>query len=126
MQATAVPTADISIQMHDLSSETIPDKTGPVVQRQALTKIIGEWETPEYEIQDVIIGGRTVSPFSNTMGAHSTAWVAHIDAVRRHLVGTTLGQGISWLLDTINVDLDSPLRKLDGYIAVCTRDRASC
>ncbi|PSL29135.1 hypothetical protein CLV42_107282 [Chitinophaga ginsengisoli] len=117
MQATAVPTTDVSIQTHDLSSETIPDEPGPVIQRQALTKIIGEWNASEYEIDDVIIGGRTVSPFSNTMGAHSTAWVAHIDAVRRHLVGTTLSQGITWLLDTINEDLDSPLRKLDGYIA---------
>jgi hypothetical protein len=118
MQAATTAAADISIQTHDLQRETRADEKDPVIQRQALTKIVGEWEMQdsEYEIHDVIIGGRTLSPFSNTMGAHSTAWVAHIDAVRRHLVGTTLNQGITWLLATIDEDLDSPLRKLDGYI----------
>jgi len=116
MQGATPLTADVTVQTYNLLPETAPNADGTVIQRQALTKIIGEWEEQDYEIQDVIIGGRTLSPFSNTMGAHSTAWVAHIDAVRRHLVGTTLTQGIGWLLTTIDEDLDSPLRKLDGYI----------
>ncbi|OMP78054.1 hypothetical protein [[Flexibacter] sp. ATCC 35208] len=98
-----------------ISQPAVVQKTA-VIQRQALTKIVGEWNTDNYDIYDVIIGGRTLSPFSNTMGAHSTAWVAHIDAIRRHLVGTTMSVGIDWFLGTINEDLDSPLRKLDGYI----------
>ncbi len=109
------------------------------LQPMALTRITGKWEDEpqkndmdlsdlqqndvvasphegEYEIDDVVIGGRTPSPFTNTMGAHSTAWVAHIDVVRRHLVGTTLNQGIDWMAGLINDDLASPLLKLDAYL----------
>ncbi|UGQ47779.1 eCIS core domain-containing protein [Massilia endophytica] len=89
-----------------------------VVQRVVLTKIVGQWEMADgfYKIDDVLIGGRTPSPFSGTMGAHSTAWVAHVDAIRRHLVGTNLGQGIDWFTALAQDDLASPLLKLDGYL----------
>lgn len=107
-----------------------------VVQRVVLSKISGHWSESEavehkdsmsmessedtednlYMIDDVIIGGRTPSPFAGTMGAHSTAWVAHLDAVRRQLVGASLGDGIKWLTTMAQHDLNSPLLKLDGYL----------
>lgn len=109
-----------------LQYKAVQSKT---VQRVVLTKIVGEWhkeedgeddeaetEEGQYWIYDVEIGGRTPSPFSGTMGAHSTAWAAHLDAIRRHLVGTTLGQGIEWMAGMAEGDLSSPLLKLDGYL----------
>jgi hypothetical protein len=104
-------------------------KQEKVAQRAVLSKISGHWASnsdpmdvsgapskEDYVIDDVIIGGRTPSPFAGTMGAHSTAWIAHLDAVRRQLVGTTLGEGITWLSGMANHDLASPLLKLDGYL----------
>ncbi|MFD0150545.1 hypothetical protein ACWGQ4_28105 [Streptomyces sp. NPDC055721] len=34
--------------------------------------------------------GRSPSPFSGTMGAHTTAWVVHLDVVRRAIVGRSV------------------------------------
>src|SRR5690606_7944342 len=42
--------------------------------------------------------GRTKSPFSGTMGAHSTAWKAHLDAMQRLLVGKSLDGAIDALV----------------------------
>lgn len=41
------------------------------------------------KITDVVFGGRTESPFGSTMGAHSVAWIAHTDAVKRRVLGLT-------------------------------------
>lgn len=82
------------------------------VQRQVLSKIeiIPAGDQPVvYWIGDVVIGGRTPSPFPGTMGAHSTAWVAHIDVVRRYLVNTQLAAGIEWLVGLAQSELDGPL-----------------
>jgi hypothetical protein len=64
-----------------------------VVQREVLSNIVTE-QIPGggvgktlLKIKDVVIGGRTPSPFSGTMGAHSTAWTAHIDEIRRQIIG---------------------------------------
>lgn len=61
-----------------------------LVQRQVLTKLTWSSTAETPTITDAIIGGRTPSPFSGTMGAHSTAWVAHIDLVRRMVVNLPL------------------------------------
>jgi hypothetical protein len=38
--------------------------------------------------------GRTQSPFKGTMGAHTTAWVAHLDALRNLLTNKTVADAI--------------------------------
>ena len=85
------------------------------IQRQVLSKIDivpPDGDPPVYVIGDVIIGGRTPSPFSGTMGAHSTAWVAHIDVVRRHLVNMELVTGIDWLIGLAEEELAGPLAQV--------------
>lgn len=41
------------------------------------------------EVSQMISSGRPASPFTGTMGAHSTAWVAHLDRVERRIIGKT-------------------------------------
>ncbi|MCD1259022.1 hypothetical protein B5M42_009245 [Paenibacillus athensensis] len=67
-------------------------------------------------IADVLIAGRTPSPFTGTMGAHSTAWVAHIDAVRRQMIGYHLDEVCSYMTDFSIKQLNSPLLRLTQYI----------
>lgn len=43
---------------------------------------------PDGAISDVVIAGRPPSPFSGTMGAHTTAWTVHVDRIRAALIGT--------------------------------------
>lgn len=51
------------------------------------------------------------------MGAHSTAWIAHLDAVRRHLINTSIDDGKKWLIDLAKGELeDSPLRELIEFL----------
>jgi hypothetical protein len=69
-----------------------------------------------YWIYDVIIGGRTPSPYPGTMGAHSTAWVVHVDTVRRQLVGTDLLEGAALFSQMAREELNSPLLKLEGTV----------
>lgn len=84
-----------------------------LVQRQVLTKLIwSDAKTPT--ITDAIIGGRTPSPFSGTMGAHSTAWVAHIDLVRRMVVNLPLETACANLHTVAEDEMNnSPLLKLE-------------
>ncbi|MGB0563738.1 MAG: hypothetical protein ACPGVO_18360, partial [Spirulinaceae cyanobacterium] len=89
-----------------------------LIQRQVLSKLV---PSPEYEnvIHDVIIGGRTPSPFPGTMGAHSTAWIAHLDAVRRMLVNTEFSEGSKNLIWLAREELNSessPLLALKGFL----------
>jgi len=91
----------------------------PLIQRQVVLSktCIRQSEEADPEIGDVIIGGRSPSPFSGTMGAHSTAWVAHIDAVRRTLVSGPLSQGVEWMLALAKEELESsPLLALKGQL----------
>lgn len=89
-----------------------PNRVG-VIQRQVVSKI----EVDDDWIDDVIIGGRTPSPFSGTMGAHSTAWIAHIDAIRRQLVNSPLSDGIQTLIDLAKEEINSPLMELENLIS---------
>lgn len=62
-----------------------------VLQRQVLTRLDVSTVDDVDWVWDVVVGGRTPSPFTGTMGAHSTAWVAHMDEVRRQVVNLPLG-----------------------------------
>lgn len=69
--------------------------TPPVMQRVILSKLRLNGENQinnagRFDVQEVIIAGRTPSPYTGTMGAHSTAWVAHIDQLRRTMVNLPL------------------------------------
>jgi len=73
------------------SSSVGPEK------EQAIVQVAVKGKDPkgmvqEARISDVSFGSRTKSPHSGTMGGHSTAWVAHTDAVRRQLLGKTPAQ----------------------------------
>lgn len=85
---------------------------------QALSKITGEWDSLDnfFKICELVIGGRTPSPFGSTMGAHSTAWVAHIDLIRRHMIGFELQEAITYFVELANSELNSPLLKLKNYL----------
>ncbi len=114
-QRLSRPMAPISLQKKG---------NGGVIQRQVLSKIeIEEPMNEEPRIGDVIIGGRTPSPFSDTMGAHSTAWIAHIDEVRRYLVNTDLSEGIKNLCDLADEALKSPLRTLEMHLDKSHQDK---
>jgi hypothetical protein len=47
------------------------------------------------KIDSIEFAGRSPSPFPGTMGAHSTSWVVHLDALRTALVGKDLTEALS-------------------------------
>ena len=49
------------------------------------------------KISGLRFAGRTPSPFSGTMGAHTTAWVVHLDAMDATLRGKTLAEAVAAL-----------------------------
>ncbi len=56
-------------------------------EKQSLTSQI---EMNGHIISAFHSAGRSPSPFSGTMGAHTTAWIAHTDGIRTRIVGKTL------------------------------------
>lgn len=92
---------------------------------QVLSKITGEWSDIDqfFKIDDVIIGGRTPSPFIATMGAHSTAWVTHIDMIRRHLIGFELQEAIGYFIEMAKSEQDSPLLNAKGLLEDSHKDK---
>lgn len=46
------------------------------------------------QIKGMLSSGRPPSPFKGTMGAHSTAWIVHLDRVRKRLMGLTLPEAV--------------------------------
>jgi hypothetical protein len=54
--------------------------------------------TAERTVVEVEMIGRTQSPFSGTMGAHSTAWIAHLDALQALLRDKSLSAAITVLV----------------------------
>ncbi|MFN8531445.1 MAG: hypothetical protein U0670_22805, partial [Anaerolineae bacterium] len=72
-------------------------------------------------VTDVVIAGRTPSPFPGTMGAHSTAWVAHIDEVRRLLVNRNIGNAalamVARAREEADTDTEHSLYKLKAKLS---------
>lgn len=88
---------------------------GLPIQRQVLANItVGD--NLNAPITDVIIGGRTPSPFASTMGAHSTAWVAHVDQVRRVLIGRDLVSAATSLCGLATAEINSELLTLQDLV----------
>lgn len=67
-------------------------------------------------LEAVAMEGRTPSPFVGSMGAHSTAWVAHQDAVRRVVLKQTLPNAIGAVLILSLEAQTSPLLNLIPFI----------
>jgi hypothetical protein len=62
-------------------------------------------EEKEIFVTGMIAGGRPASPFQGTMGAHSTAWIVHLDRVRSYIINKTIKEaieGIENLLKDVN------------------------
>jgi hypothetical protein len=55
-------------------------------------------------IAEMKAGGRPPSPFSGTMGAHTTAWIVHLDHVRRYILGKTVANAIQAVTDELVPD----------------------
>jgi hypothetical protein len=53
------------------------------------------------KIQDIRSSGRTESPFSGTMGAHTTAWVVHVDRIRHALMNQTIPQAFETMINEL-------------------------
>lgn len=83
-------------------NKKIPQKKGMRVQKEGkryLTTAISVDENGF--ITKIKFGGRGTSPYSNTMGAHTTAWTVLTDAFWSQLVGKTLHEAAEILLDII-------------------------
>ncbi|ALO13351.1 hypothetical protein AQF52_7765 [Streptomyces venezuelae] len=48
--------------------------------------------------------GRPPSPLSGTMGAHTTAWIAHIDSIRTRIVGMTLDEAVRLIGEVLRTE----------------------
>ncbi len=121
-RAVGLMLAQRPVQAKALGDHGLPDPIQAiglqsVVQRQVLARITTALNEEQVVwILEVVIGGRTPSPFPGTMGAHSTAWIAHVDEVRRMLVNTELPEGADYLLWLADKGLGSPLRELIDFL----------
>lgn len=52
-------------------------------------------------ITEVRSAGRPPSPFSGTMGAHTTAWTVHLDRVRQLIVDHSVAEGLKAVTETL-------------------------
>ncbi|WPR77389.1 DUF4157 domain-containing protein [Algoriphagus sp. NG3] len=84
------------------------DPSGNVLQRFQAQIVAKEDEDGNGVIADIKLTGRTPSPHSGTMGAHSTAWVVHTDGLRRQLQGLTLDAAIVKVGGMLNEAISSP------------------
>ncbi|MFG2720642.1 DUF4157 domain-containing protein [Streptomyces sp. NPDC048416] len=62
-----------------------------------------QYLTSQIEINNGIItafhsGGRSPSPFAGTMGAHTTAWIAHLDHIRQGIVDRSVEAAAHFIL----------------------------
>jgi hypothetical protein len=108
-------------ELEAASGHATPVPAATVIQRQVLSNVEtadgGSSDPYRFYVIDVVIGGRSPSPFSNTMGAHSTAWVAHIDAVRRTLIRRDIRDALDALIKLADEDLErSDLSALVGNL----------
>ena len=101
---------------------------GPApIRRQVLSRIDvkpGATTPDEVLVQDVIVGGRTPAPFSGTMGAHSTAWTAHIDSVRRTIINRPMRKAARALIEWVREEGakgGNPLAEIKGVPKPQTR-----
>ncbi len=88
------------------------DRPGHVVQRFQAQIIAKEDKDGNGVIADIKLTGRTPSPHSGTMGAHSTAWVVHTDGLRRQLQGLTLDGAIAKVGEMLDEAIASPQMNL--------------
>lgn len=56
----------------------------------AIQLVLGELATGGFGILDMLSEGRPPSPFSQTMGAHTTAWIVHLDRIRKRVIGCSI------------------------------------
>ncbi|MEV7023945.1 hypothetical protein AB0O00_17565, partial [Kitasatospora sp. NPDC093558] len=74
----------------DFADSGLPEEdTGPQA-RLATQAVLG----PNGVIRQLLFAGRSPSPFSGTMGAHTTAWVVHQDVIRRAVTGVGIPQAM--------------------------------
>ncbi len=79
-----------------------------MIQRFQAQIVATENKSGHGVIADIKLSGRTASPFSGTMGAHSTAWTVHTDGIRRQLQGLTLTQAIARMKELVEEEMQSP------------------
>ena len=70
------------------------------------------------KVEEMKAGGRPPSPFSGTMGAHTTAWIVHLDHVRRYILGKTVAEAIT----AVTHDLVPDARKMYARIGAGAAD----
>jgi len=113
---TTDPQTDESETREDFSEVAVSDfyQGGTGFQSSLLMQgdIIGDVDL----IGAVDMIGRTQSPFSKTMGAHSTAWIAHLDALRQTLINKSLDMAIAALMKKSREALTDHSLKLANLI----------
>jgi hypothetical protein len=68
--------------------------------------------------------GRTVSPFSNTMGAHTTSWVVHLDQLRARLTGRTMQQAVDLIRNSLIPEAQAAGNGLKDFFKMDSRHQA--
>jgi hypothetical protein len=83
-------------QVNDaISRESEPGETRSRIATQLLIDETGR-------ITEMRSAGRAASPFSGTMGAHTTAWIAHVDFIDARLVGKHVTAAVNELPGLVN------------------------
>lgn len=76
--------------VQDTAGGGLPEEEAGPQARLATQAVVG----PDGRVERLLFAGRSPSPFSGTMGAHTTAWVVHQDVIRRAVTGEAIPQAM--------------------------------
>lgn len=87
-------------------------KTLPSRARFALQILLND----EGKVAAMVAEGRPASPFSGTMGAHTTAWTVHLDHVRSRILDQSVSAAIMKVTDSLVRDARKMKNLITGKI----------
>ncbi|MBB6729897.1 hypothetical protein [Cohnella zeiphila] len=64
------------------------------------------------KISEIRSAGRTPSPFSGTMGAHTTAWIVHLDRIRKELIRSSVDEAHGKMRDVLVPEAEARAKSL--------------
>ncbi|MER7167210.1 DUF4157 domain-containing protein [Micromonospora sp. NPDC000207] len=105
----STPTSATGSPAAESSDAPAPATAGPTVQRALIAQVTAN---AEEQVEGLNIVGRPDSPYSGTMGDHTTGFVVHKEALRRAVAGKSAAGAAEAIMDLVKTVDALPSQKL--------------
>ncbi|WP_434742252.1 eCIS core domain-containing protein [Micromonospora sp. SH-82] len=105
----STPTSATGAATAEPSDAPAPVAAGPTVQRALIAQVTANAEA---QVEGLNIVGRPDSPYSGTMGDHTTGFVVHKEALRRAVAGRSATEAAGAIMDLVKTVDALPSQKL--------------